>query len=76
MLLLLVCRSSSGAFRVIHGRHPRLRILTETAQLLGADTLIDASALAQFLGRCQYKFGGIAKGPEARPGEPGPSVHI
>jgi len=36
-------------------------------ELLGAKDLIDSSALATFLARCQYKFGGIAKSPGEHP---------
>ncbi|KAG8876343.1 hypothetical protein FRB97_004282 [Tulasnella sp. 331] len=36
-------------------------------QILGAGDLVDADANAEFLNRCQFKFGGIAKIPEERP---------
>ncbi|KAF9649787.1 terpenoid cyclases/Protein prenyltransferase [Thelephora ganbajun] len=32
-------------------------------QILGATELVDATALALFLGNCQFRFGGIAKAP-------------
>jgi hypothetical protein len=38
-------------------------------QLLGAKDLVDTSALASFLARCQFKFGGIAKSPGEHPGK-------
>ncbi|KAI0927734.1 hypothetical protein AcW1_007107 [Taiwanofungus camphoratus] len=34
--------------------------------ILGASELVDSIALAGFLGRCQFKFGGIAKAPAER----------
>lgn len=37
-------------------------------QILGASDLVDADANAEFIGRCQFKFGGIAKMPGERPG--------
>ncbi|KAF8073552.1 terpenoid cyclases/protein prenyltransferase alpha-alpha toroid [Lyophyllum atratum] len=36
-------------------------------QILGASDLVDASALAMFLGSCQFKYGGIAKAPGEHP---------
>ncbi|KAL7279666.1 hypothetical protein ACG7TL_006073 [Trametes sanguinea] len=35
--------------------------------ILGAGDLVDESALSDFLTRCQFKFGGIAKAPGERP---------
>ncbi|KAI9069323.1 terpenoid cyclases/Protein prenyltransferase [Trametes sanguinea] len=35
--------------------------------ILGAGELVDESALSDFLTRCQFKFGGIAKAPGERP---------
>jgi len=34
-----------------------------SGQALGAAELVDATALASFLGSCQFRFGGIAKAP-------------
>ncbi|KIM78421.1 hypothetical protein PILCRDRAFT_793478 [Piloderma croceum F 1598] len=36
-------------------------------ELLGAKDLVTTSALASFLARCQFKFGGIAKSPGEHP---------
>ncbi|ETW82127.1 hypothetical protein HETIRDRAFT_239432, partial [Heterobasidion irregulare TC 32-1] len=36
-------------------------------RVLGADTLVDARALARFVARCQFRFGGIAKAPGEHP---------
>ncbi|KAI0351394.1 terpenoid cyclases/Protein prenyltransferase [Trametes cingulata] len=35
--------------------------------ILGAGDLVDEGAMAEFLGRCQFKFGGLAKSPGERP---------
>lgn len=37
-------------------------------QILGAEDLVDSNALASFLGRCQFKYGGISKAPGENPG--------
>ena len=37
-------------------------------RVLGADALVDARALARFVARCQFRFGGIAKAPGEHPG--------
>ncbi|THH17268.1 hypothetical protein EW146_g3509 [Bondarzewia mesenterica] len=37
------------------------------ASLHGFDALVDTTALAGFLSRCQYKFGGISKAPGEHP---------
>lgn len=37
-------------------------------QILGANEFVDTKALTSFLAKCQFKFGGIAKAPEERPG--------
>ncbi|CCL99458.1 uncharacterized protein FIBRA_01476 [Fibroporia radiculosa] len=34
--------------------------------ILGAGDLVDSAALASFLGKCQYQFGGISKAPSER----------
>jgi hypothetical protein len=44
-------------------------ILTSGIQILGASGLVHASAQAQYLNACQYKFGGIAKIPDEQSGE-------
>lgn len=36
-------------------------------RVLGADALVDACALARFVARCQFRFGGIAKAPGEHP---------
>jgi len=36
-------------------------------QILGAGELVDSTALASFLGNCQFKFGGIGKAPGELP---------
>ncbi|PSR72010.1 hypothetical protein PHLCEN_2v12114 [Hermanssonia centrifuga] len=35
--------------------------------MLGAGDLIDSAALAEFLFKCQFKFGGVRKAPEGSP---------
>ncbi|KAI0373782.1 terpenoid cyclases/Protein prenyltransferase [Pilatotrama ljubarskyi] len=35
--------------------------------ILGAGDLVNERAMAEFLGRCQFKFGGLAKAPGERP---------
>ncbi len=37
-------------------------------QILGAKDLVDSAAVSTYLSKCQFKFGGIAKAPESRPG--------
>jgi prenyltransferase beta subunit len=37
-------------------------------QILGAGDLVNRTALATFLARCQFKYGGIAKAPRENPG--------
>lgn len=59
VLLFLVWRGNSGIFlprtpKVFHG---------PSGQILGATELVDAAALASFLGGCQFRFGGISKAP-------------
>ncbi|KJA24010.1 hypothetical protein HYPSUDRAFT_39125 [Hypholoma sublateritium FD-334 SS-4] len=36
-------------------------------KILGAEDLVDSNALASFLGRCQFKYGGISKAPGENP---------
>ncbi|KAF8817049.1 terpenoid cyclases/Protein prenyltransferase [Phlegmacium glaucopus] len=36
-------------------------------KILGAEDLVDSSALASFLGHCQFKYGGISKAPGENP---------
>lgn len=38
-------------------------------EILGHGDVVDRDALAGFMGRCQYKFGGIAKAPGEHPGQ-------
>lgn len=38
-------------------------------QVLGVGELVNETALASFLGSCQFKFGGIGKAPGERPGK-------
>ena len=33
------------------------------------EDIVDKTALASFLAKCQFKFGGISKDPDDRPGE-------
>ena len=37
-------------------------------QILGEKGVINSTALANFVARCQFKFGGIAKAPGEYPG--------
>ncbi|TFY70505.1 hypothetical protein EVG20_g2490 [Dentipellis fragilis] len=39
-------------------------------EILGVNILVNTDALASFIGRCQYKFGGIAKALGEHPGQP------
>ena len=39
-----------------------------TRQILGAGDLVDEQAMADFLERCQFKYGGLAKAPGEKPG--------
>lgn len=38
------------------------------SQILGVRGAVDSAALGDFLARCQFKFGGVAKAPDGRPG--------
>ena len=42
--------------------------LTFYMQILDVRQEVDSEALASFIAQCQFKFGGIAKAPGARPG--------
>ena len=66
MLLLLVRGCNPGiflslAFRIIF--HEPI------GQILGATDLVNTTALASFIGTCQFKYGGIAKAPGEHAGE-------
>lgn len=59
VLLFLVWRGNSGIFP----RTSKAAFHGPSGKILGASELIDATALASFLGSCQFKYGGIAKAP-------------
>ena len=59
MLLLLVRRCNSGPFSHAF----QIAFHEPLGQILGAAELVDRAALASFLGKCQFKYGGIAKAP-------------
>lgn len=39
------------------------------SKILGAEDVVDVDANAAFVARCQFKFGGLAKVPDERPGQ-------
>lgn len=65
MLLFLVWRGDSGIF---FSRTFEISSYKPSGQILGATELVDDTALASFLGDCQFRFGGIAKAPGEHPG--------
>ena len=64
VLLFLVRRRNSGIFPP----HFQNRFSRISRKILGATELVDATALASFIGTCQFRFGGIAKAPREHPG--------
>jgi len=60
MLLFLVWRGNSGIF---FPRTSKVVFHGPSGQILGASELVDVTALASFLGSCQFRYGGIAKAP-------------
>jgi geranylgeranyl transferase type-1 subunit beta len=66
MLLFLVRRGNSGIFSL---RTSNMAFHGRSGQILGGTELVNVTALASFLGSCQFRFGGIAKAPGEHAGK-------
>lgn len=70
VLQLLVWRCTPGSSETSRkrGAEDVTYLTISPLQILGAVDLVDPDENAHFLSRCQFKFGGIAKVPNDRPG--------
>lgn len=66
LLFLVRCRAS-GMWSLQFLMPADIGVLL-SIQILGAGDLVNRTALAAFLARCQFKYGGIAKAPRENPG--------